>query len=91
MSPSGADDDLAFGGAVIWYKLQVSPAPAVASFNDVDTNYWAFQAIEALASSGITTGYADGTFRPENTVTRAQMATFLSRALGLYWPNYVSP
>jgi len=43
--------------------------------------------MEALAASGITVGYSDGTFRPTNPVTRAQMATFLARALGLHWPE----
>jgi hypothetical protein len=65
--------------------LQISPAPGVATFPDVAPGFWAFQAIEALAASGITTGYPDGTYRPFEPVTRAQMATFLARALGLHW------
>jgi len=68
-----------------WYNLQISPAPAVQTFPDVAPAYWAFQEIEALAASGITTGFPDGTFRPTAAVTRAQMATFLARALGLHW------
>ncbi len=68
-----------------WYYLQISPAPGVATFPDVSTSFWAFQEIEALAASGITTGFPDGTFRPTAAVTRAQMATFLARALGLHW------
>ena len=39
-------------------------------------------AIQSLAEANITTGYPDGTFRPQQTVTRAQMATFLTNALG---------
>jgi hypothetical protein len=38
-------------------------------------------AIKRVAAAGITTGYADGTFRPDAPVTRGQMATFLMRAL----------
>jgi hypothetical protein len=64
---------------------QISPAPGSATFPDVGTGFWAFQAIEALAASGITTGFPDGTFRPLEPVTRAQMAAFLARALGLHW------
>ena len=71
----------------IWYRLQISPAPAVQSFPDVNPGFWAFREIEALADSGITTGFPDGTFRPTDPVTRAQMATFLARALGLHWPG----
>lgn len=69
------------------YSLHVSPAPAVATFPDVDPSFWAFQYIEALAASAITQGFPDGTFRPLEPVTRAQMATFLARALGLHWPQ----
>jgi murein DD-endopeptidase / murein LD-carboxypeptidase len=55
--------------------------PAVdQSFTDVSPSFWAYKDIQALAASGITTGYEDGTFRPEDTVTRAQFAVFLYRA-----------
>jgi len=86
---SAATSSLTLGPVLIWYQRQISPAPAVSSFPDVGTGYWAFQEIEALVSSGITTGYPDGTFKPTAAVTRAQMATFLSRALGLDYPDYV--
>ncbi len=53
----------------------------LSAFTDVsDPNYWAFEYIQKLRESGITTGYPDGTFRPENLVTRAEMAAFLIRA-----------
>jgi hypothetical protein len=71
------------------WSRQISPAPASASFTDVPTGYWAFQAVEALRDSGITTGCnppSQTLFCPEDHVTRAQMATFLARALGLNWP-----
>lgn len=75
-------------GVTIWYHLQISPAPAVATFPDVAPGHWAFQHIEALAAAGITTGFPDGTFKPLVPVTRAQMATFLARALGLNWSDF---
>lgn len=71
----------------IFYKLQISPAPSTATFSDVPTDYWAFRQIEALADSGITTGCAPGLYCPDDYVTRAQMAAFFSRALGLYYPD----
>jgi hypothetical protein len=70
----------------VFYKLQVSPAPATATFNDVPTSHPFFQYIEALANSGITSGCGGGSYCPDNYVTRGQMAVFLSKALGLYWP-----
>jgi hypothetical protein len=74
-------------GVRLFYYLQISPAPGFATYPDVGTGHWAHQYVEALAASGITQGFPDGTFRPDAAVTRAQMATFLSRALGLHWPN----
>ena len=68
---------------MVYYKLQVSPAPASASFTDVPTGHWAFQFIQALRSSGITTGCTATTYCPDANVTRAEMAVFMSRALGL--------
>jgi len=73
-----------WGVALVWNRV-ISPAPASATFPDVDPSFWAFREIEALAASGITTGFPDGTFKPTAAVTRAQMATFLARALGLHW------
>jgi len=78
---------LKVAGFEVYYHLQVSPAPAVASFTDVPTSYWAFQYIEALKASGITQGVTPTTYEPESNVTRAQMAVFLAKALGLHWPN----
>jgi hypothetical protein len=83
----GASSDLDFRGARLVYNLQLSPAPATATFGDVPTGYWAFQHIEALAASGITAGCGGGNFCPETTVTRAQMAVFLAKAFGLHWPG----
>ncbi len=76
-----------FSAVKLYYRLQVSPAPGVASFSDVPTDYWAFQWIEALKASGITVGCTPSTYCPEDPVTRAQMAVFLAKALGLHWPN----
>jgi hypothetical protein len=63
--------------ARVLYALQVSPAPDEPTFSDVPTTHLLFQYIEALAASGITTGYDDGTFRPSQYITRGQMAVFL--------------
>jgi len=50
-------------------------------FTDVPCDHWAIDYIRAIKDAGITTGYPDGTFRPENQVTRAQMAVFIIRAI----------
>jgi PKD repeat protein len=53
----------------------------VVSFPDVPKGYWAFDAIMACWEAGITLGYGDGLFHPEIVVNRAQMATFIARAM----------
>lgn len=54
-----------------------------ASFPDVVDGSAHAVGIAAVAQAGITTGSVDGTFRPDDPVTRGQMASFLQRALGL--------
>ena len=74
-----------FTVAVIAYRLQVSPAPASATFGDVPTSHPLFQYVEALAAAGITGGCGRGNFCPDAPLTRGQMAVFLAKALGLQW------
>jgi len=69
----------------IHWQRQVSAAPGTASFNDVPTGHWAFRHIEALSASGITAGCGGGSFCPDTKLTRAEMAVFLAKALGLHY------
>lgn len=48
-------------------------------FKDVPETHWAYKAIEELAEMGIINGYEDGTFKPDEAVTRAELATMLDR------------
>ena len=57
--------------------------PTTARFNDVPVGGPFFREIEWLASTGITTGYGDGTFRPRGAVHRGAMAAFLHRFANL--------
>ena len=70
----------------ILYHLQVSPPGGPPTFNDVPASHPFYQFIEALAASGITAGCGGGNFCPNSPLTRGQMAVFLAKALGLYWP-----
>ncbi len=51
------------------------------SFPDLDPNHYTFSAILRTVGEGIATGYPDGTYHPKEAVTRAELATFLARAL----------
>lgn len=57
------------------------------SFTDTK-DYWASNYVDYLYTSGITTGYTDGTFRPNQNITRAQFAVMLYRYLGLDESRY---
>jgi hypothetical protein len=48
-------------------------------YSDVPYTYRYYKYIDGLASSKITKGYTDGTFRPKSPVTRAQFSAFLGR------------
>ncbi|MEE8407273.1 MAG: S-layer homology domain-containing protein, partial [Acidimicrobiia bacterium] len=52
------------------------------TFSDVAADEWYTPYVEALADLGITDGYPDGTYRPQASVTRAEMAKFLFLAFG---------
>ncbi len=73
-------------------------AAAKSSFSDLAGFEWAAKYINYAAAKGIISGYPDGTFRPANQVTYAEMASMLVRALGYgpedltgNWPdNYIT-
>ncbi|RSK28558.1 hypothetical protein EJF36_17735 [Bacillus sp. HMF5848] len=50
-------------------------------FEDVPADYWAYNYIQQLYSTGVTTGVTDTTFEPEAPLKRDQFAAFLSRVL----------
>jgi hypothetical protein len=56
-----------------------APAKTV-RFSDVPQDLWARPYIEALTQRGIIAGYTDGTFRPDEPVTRAAFAAQLNKA-----------
>jgi hypothetical protein len=78
---------IGFKAVDIWWRRQLAPAPLTATFNDVPTNHPFFRVIEALAASGITSGCGNGNFCPGGAVTRQEVAKFIARALGLFWPD----
>lgn len=51
-------------------------------FSDVPTSHPFHEEIGAIADAGISTGYGDGTFRPDRDVSRGAMAAFLERSGG---------
>ena len=63
--------------------LLTSLVPAFAATAADVKGHWAESYIETLRSLGIMEGYPDGTFRPNNNVTKAELVTLLNRTFGL--------
>ncbi|CAM4400042.1 X2-like carbohydrate binding domain-containing protein [Paenibacillus typhae] len=59
----------------------ITSAPG-AGYSDVTAGHWAESAIRQAQGAGILKGYADGTFRPGQAVTRAEAVTAVNRAFG---------
>ena len=51
-------------------------------FSDVDTGDWFYEQVVGSIKYGWIQGYVDGTFRPDNTITRAEVTTITNRMLG---------
>ena len=56
-------------------------------FSDLPRNHPYYREISLLSDFGIMNGYGDGSFKPENKITRAEYAVFLTRALGYKLSN----
>ena len=52
-------------------------------FVDLNTAQWAEESIKSLASKGIVSGYEDGSFKPNNEITRAEFSKMLVTAFGV--------
>ena len=63
----------------ILYNLEGKPEGTAANFPDVQADAWYAEAVGWAAANKIVTGYADGTFRPNDAVTREQAAAILYR------------
>lgn len=57
-----------------------------ARFSDVCPDHWAYAYVECMAQREIISGYGDGTFRPNNPVTRGQLAKIVANAAGFSEP-----
>ncbi|NLP30635.1 MAG: hypothetical protein GX363_05835 [Clostridiales bacterium] len=70
--------------AAVFYRLLTesyrnSNKTTLNNFSDVDSTRWSAKHISTLAACEIIFGYADGTFRPSEYITRAELATIASK------------
>ena len=89
LNNSPGDGTVYYAAMRVYYMLQVSPAPGSPTFSDIGPGDPAWPFVEAFVAAGITVGCDVGPparYCPDDPVTRRQVAVFLSKALGLYWP-----
>lgn len=84
-----------FGDGTGWIKfdeiLEIwGIVPMSKTYTDVENTRWSYQAIQAASDAGILTGYEDGTFRPDKTLTREEMAAVIQRMLNYCKANFQS-
>lgn len=78
------------------YALQAAagtapkPFPQLTAFSDTG-NHWARKDLNKLAQLGLIKGYEDGSFRPNEAITRAELAALLSRYLEIPQPTTPLP
>jgi len=50
------------------------------AFPDVDKNHWGYEAINSMQKRGIVSGFYDNTFKPDENITKEQLATILTNS-----------
>lgn len=76
---------------VLAIGIAIMTAPAFAFYSDMDETHWAYKQIKNLSDSGVLVGYPDGSFHPDENVTRAEFASMAIKALGQEHTNVVQP
>lgn len=70
-------------------SCDIAAASGATLFTDT-AGYWAASYVDWLKTAGITTGYSDGTFRPNQKINRQEFAVMLYRYLGIDGTKYES-
>ena len=70
--------------ATIFFRLLTDEAreqynKTTTSFSDIKDGAWCCRAVATLANMGIINGYTDGTFQPNKSITRGELATIIAR------------
>ncbi|MEK4515393.1 S-layer homology domain-containing protein [Paenibacillus sp. FSL H8-0122] len=65
--------------AMILYRVLALQGADAAPYSDVSGSHWAAEAIRQVTGAGLMKGMTDGSFRPEQSITRAEMAVIIAR------------
>ena len=72
--------------AAIIHRLVGADRPTtmmLVAFNDLDRDRWSYNDVNILVNQNILNGYEDGTFKPEQPITRAEAAKMFARVHGI--------
>ncbi len=70
------------------YASYIKDSEKETVFSDLEENHWSYDEIMNLVGANVLSGYPDGTFKPEKTVTRAEFAKLLVHGLNLEDSKY---
>lgn len=59
--------------------VYITSSVEVQAFSDVGEDYWGYKYIQEMHKSGRVSGYPDGTFKPNNNITRAEYTKILGK------------
>ncbi|MNI58864.1 Endo-1,4-beta-xylanase A precursor [compost metagenome] len=76
-----ADITRAEVAAIVLRALGLRPEPGNVPFTDVIGSEWYADFVSTAADSGLIAGYEDGSFRPQNKITRQEAMTMIARAM----------
>ena len=86
------DRDISRGESLAFIYRYLAPewvAPTTSPFTDMEPGVTFYDAVTWGEATGVTGGYADGSFRPARAVTRGEFASFVYRAMGE--PEFTAP
>ncbi len=63
--------------SMLYGVLETSNSNTEVTFSDLADGAWYIPAVTAMSEAGVINGYPDGTFRPDNKITRAEFVTML--------------
>ena len=84
---TGGNSSNSDGGDVIDSEPEDEPSDKISDFTDI-IGHWAEAEIKELAENGILYGVGEELFAPNNTVTRAEFAAMIIRAMGIELIKY---
>jgi len=76
--------------APVYTQADEVKIPSFSDVKNIESHHF-YESVRSLASRGIVKGFADGTFKPYQSVTRGQVASVLAQTLGLDTKNVENP